>query len=156
MTGLSRRSLVSAAAAWPALALPAAVAAVAPAITPEIATPVVTAPDPIFAALARYHRLDRKWTRAEEQFDQAAHAVHYKLPYTGEVARLKVKRDRAVEANEHAMIALTKIQPTTAAGVAALVTCVRQSLKIGETDWHGDVLANVVRALKAMPDRGAT
>jgi hypothetical protein len=155
MQTLSRRSLVTAAAALPALAVPAALAAaVPPAITPEIAAPV-TAPDPIFKALARYRRADRKWDRANNEFDHAAHAAHYTRPYTGVVARLEAKNDLAVKAYEDSMVALTKVQPTTAAGVAALITCVRQSLKIGETPWHGDVLANVVRALKAMPDRGA-
>jgi hypothetical protein len=154
MTGLSRRSLVRAAAALPALAVPAAVAAMAPpAVAPGIARPAAATPDPIFAAIKRYRRADRRWDRANYEFDQAAYAVHYKLPYRGEVARLEAKKNLALNAYDASMEALTKVQPTTAAGVAALVTCVRQSLKIGETPWHGAVLANVIRALKAMPEQ---
>jgi hypothetical protein len=99
---LSRRTLVTSAAALPALAVPAAVSA------------SVSSDDPIFAAIERHRQAITPWEAAVEiesnMFDSDP----------GYAEAEEVAAEKSCDLHE-ASVDLIRIYPTTAAGVAALL-----------------------------------
>jgi hypothetical protein len=66
------------------------------------------------------------------------------------LADLKANHERAMEAENKARWALTRIKPTTAVGAGALVAHVIDDMKIGEHPWQQRALASAAKALKSM------
>jgi hypothetical protein len=132
MPNLSRRHLVTTAAALPALAVPAAAGTLA------------YEPDPILAAIERHRKLEADTMAADNEWSEASHR-----------ADLKAKTERLDIAKVRAAGALAEIAPTTLAGATALVAYVSTDLVDGETDWHRPALANAVRALSGMAGSAA-
>jgi hypothetical protein len=114
---LSRRSLVTSAAALPALTAPAVVLA---------STSVE--PDPIFAAIERHRQSIAPW--------QAAVGIESKLrhddPRYADAER--VTQERASDLHVASMD-LIRIYPTTFEGVAALLRYYAESAAIGDRDY---------------------
>lgn len=146
MSALSRRSLVTTAAALPALAAAAAIPAIASPV-PHTVAAIQAAPDPIFAALAAHRRSVAQYNRLSNRYDLAGGYAWDKKPGLSE---LEAKIDRASKAETEAAWALTKIKPTTPAGAGALIAFLWRDIQHGDTKWHSPAFANAIRALRDM------
>jgi len=86
MPNLSRRHLVTSAAALPALAVAAAIPVVATVssvpMPPAAIAAISIAPDPIFAAIAENRRLYAAWGRANKLLDAAEGEIKERCPCT--------------------------------------------------------------------------
>jgi hypothetical protein len=123
MPNLSRRHLVTTAAALPAPAVPAVAA-------------LAHEPDPIFVAIEKHRQLDAETMEADIESSNASHRADLKA----KTERLGIKTERA------AADALAEVAPTTIAGVGALVAYVSIDLIDGEAEWVQPALVNAARA----------
>src|SRR5271167_4255231 len=101
-------------------------------------------PDPIFAAIAEYHRLFAQWFDLSHQFD----AEQIKTPRTlrHRLAGLEAEANRATDALQAVELVLTKMKPMTPAGASALITCVRYEMENGTSEWNFLALENASAA----------
>jgi hypothetical protein len=106
MTNLSRRSLVTSAAALPALAVPAAA--------------VSTGADPVFAAIETHRTAWREYGNKCYLDDI-------------DTSEAKAELELAAEAEEDALSALTEIKPVTRQGAAELLRYIADLQADGET-----------------------
>lgn len=117
MSTLSRRALVSSAAALPALTVPAVVAA-------------STEPDPIFAAIERHRQSIAPWLAAVEY----EFGIDRNDPRHAEAERMTAeKQGNLLETCAD----LIRIYPTTIAGVVALLRYFAQSAADDRVYWPG-------------------
>lgn len=127
MATLSRRSLVTAAASLPALAVSTAIAAI-----PE--------PDPIFAAIERHRELD------DVQFEIWC---RMQCPPDEEKKSIRGEHERASDAAHRAAAVLGTMRPMTAAGAGALFAHASLALNLhGGYDWVPLALANSASAAR--------
>jgi len=97
-------------------------------------------------------QIEREYQEAKERERAAKQAVRAWYKRHG-LAKLKGKHNAALRAHHKARMALTTIRPTTLAGSAALVAFVRHEMDtIADDPWQMKALANVVRALRTLPN----
>jgi hypothetical protein len=99
--------------------------------------------DPIIAAIEESRRLDREWLNLMTRIDATERSGK-------SVAALRAKGKQLKMVADRALIALTKIRPTTLVGAAALIDHVRRDLAMTAEEWHILALANAATALLAM------
>ena len=99
--------------------------------------------DPIIAAIEVSRRLDRECLKLLTRIDAAE-----RNGKSGAVLRAQEKQLK--RAADRALIALTRIRPTTLVGAAALIDHVRRDLAMKAEEWHLLALANAATALLAM------
>lgn len=99
--------------------------------------------DPIIAAIEESRRLDREWLNLLTRIDAAERSGK-------SVAVLRAKEKQLKRAADRALIALTRIRPTTVVGAAMLIDHVRGDLAMMAEQWHLLALANAATALLAM------
>jgi hypothetical protein len=87
--------------------------------------------------------------KADERAADRAEREWYKR---NGLAGLQAETDRASKAEQKALLALTRIRPTTTAGAGALVAYVRKQMETGQEHWQIAALANAARALHGMPN----
>jgi hypothetical protein len=120
MSNLSRRSIVTSAAALPALAIPAVAVAVSP------------GRDPIFAAIETHRRSDAEWIERVKFENDVAEEIPAERRYLssdesteGRDARHVAAVKATLAANDRmddTACALSGVEPTSIAGVTALLT----------------------------------
>jgi hypothetical protein len=147
MSNLSRRTLVTSAAALPALTVP-----------------VVASTDPIFGALARLKQVDTETSRLAAELDEAegrAFMEHGHRPFgTGTeekawyikagLGSLWSESESAWDAHDEAWERLNKTHPTTPAGAAAFLDFIISDMENGTAERQDVALANISAALRAM------
>jgi hypothetical protein len=99
--------------------------------------------DPIIAAIEVSRRLDREWLNLLTRIDAVERSGK-------SVAVLRVRERQLKRAADRALIALTRIRPTTLVGAVALIDHVRRDLAMKAEEWHLLALANAATALLAM------
>jgi hypothetical protein len=104
--------------------------------------------DPIIAAIEQSRRLDREWLNVVTRLDAAERTQRRER-----IAALRAKEKDTKKAADRALIALTKIRPTTLVGAAALIDYVRRDLTMRAEQWHLLALANAATALLIMQER---
>jgi hypothetical protein len=102
--------------------------------------------------IAKPATIEREYLDAKAR-ERAANAACRQWYKKNGLAELKAESDRAQKAESRADWALTKIRPTTIAGVASLVAHVRDDMKAGDRPWQLRALANAVEALHNMGER---
>ena len=97
---------------------------------------------------ANRKKIEREYQKAKADLRARHQAERQRYKRHG-LAPLQAETNRASKAERQAATALTRIRPTTLAGVCALVSYVRKDLKTGEDYWHSSALANAAKTVQS-------